>query len=111
MAWEQVEWACGHTGAMQLYGKQSQRDWRIAQEAGKKCFVCWLIGKWEEEKDPRWKREDRYQLAKKIANGKGIRINGLPETSSIPLDDSDKENPLSKFSTEELLAELQRRHH
>lgn len=75
MAWEKCEWACGHTGSMQLYGKQSGRDSRIAYEAGRQCMACWLLEKWEQENDPRNKREDRFKLAQAIAEGKGIRIN------------------------------------
>lgn len=74
MAWEKCEWSCGHTGDMQLYGKQSGRDSRVAFEAGRDCMACWLIKQWNEENDPRAKREDAFELACKIAKGKGIRI-------------------------------------
>jgi len=37
-------------------------------------MACWLVGQWEKENDPRAKREDRYALAAKIAEGKGKRI-------------------------------------
>ena len=39
-------------------------------------FVCWLMGKWEEESDP---RKGNIALAKKIAEGKGIRVR-IPDT-------------------------------
>jgi len=74
MAWEPTEWACGHTGAMQLYGKRAGRDSRVAYEAGRKCMACWLIERWEAESDPRAARADRMDLAVSIAAGKGIRI-------------------------------------
>ena len=74
MAWESTEWACGHTGSMQLYGKGSDRDATVAREAGRQCMACWLVGEWETGNDPRAAREDRYALAAKIAEGKGKRI-------------------------------------
>ena len=74
MAWEKTEWACGHTGAMQLYGKLSGRYARVAYEAGRKCMACWLVEAWEKQGDPRAMREDRYKLAAQIAEGKGKRI-------------------------------------
>ncbi len=76
MGWESTEWACGHQGSMQLYGKMSGRDARVAYEAGKDCLACWLIGQWDTKTDPRGKRADRFSLAVKIAEGKGIRIRG-----------------------------------
>ena len=76
MAWEPTEWACGHEGAMQLYGKHSARDTTVAWEAGRQCMACWLIGRWEAEGDPRAQRADRFELAKEIAEGKGKRIYG-----------------------------------
>ena len=83
MAWEATEWACGHNGAMQLYGKQSGRDATVAREAGRQCMACWLVGQWEQSDDPRAKREDRYKLAGDIAEGKGKRIYNLPD--SVPV--------------------------
>lgn len=74
MAWTPTEWACGHDGSMQLYGKHSDRDSRVAYEAGRQCMACWLVRQWEKERDPRAKREDRYKLAAQIAEGKGKRI-------------------------------------
>ena len=53
MAWETTEWACGHTGNMQLYGKMSGRYSRVAYEAGKNCMACWLIEQWVAKCDPR----------------------------------------------------------
>ena len=82
MAWETTEWACGHTGTIQLYGPQRQRDSRIASEAGRKCFACWLVEKWEQEGDPRATRPDRYRLAAAIAENKNIRIFNLPEDAA-----------------------------
>ena len=52
MAWESTEWACGHSGSMQLYGKRSGRDSRVAYEAGKRCLACWLINQWSEKMTP-----------------------------------------------------------
>lgn len=75
MAWEKITWACGHEGDMQLYGKQSARDSRVAYESGRKCMACWLVDKWEEDADPRALRTDRYRLAADIAANKGKRIN------------------------------------
>lgn len=83
MAWKRTEWACGHEGEMQLYGKQSARDSRVAYEAGRQCMACWLVEQWETKNDPRAKREDRYVLASKIAEGKGVRIYGLPESVDV----------------------------
>ena len=79
MAWERTEWACGHSGSMQLYGPGSGRQATIAREAGRQCMACWLVEQWEKEGDPRAQREDRYALAAKIAEGKGKRIS-VPET-------------------------------
>lgn len=84
MAWEKTEWACGHTGAMQLYGPQRQRDARIAKEAGRKCFACWLVGRWEQEGDPRATKPDRYRLAAAMAANKDVRIFDLPEDAPAP---------------------------
>jgi hypothetical protein len=107
MAWEKTTWACGHEGAMQLYGKQSGRDATVASQAGRDCMACWLVGQWEKENDPRAKREDRYKLAGDIAEGKGKRIYGLPE--SVPAKTSESTNPLAGISTANLLAEITRR--
>lgn len=74
MSWKQTEWACGHSGSMQLYGKTADRDAAVAQEAGRQCMACWLVSQWEEKNDPRAKREDRYKLAAQIAENKGKRI-------------------------------------
>ena len=74
MAWERTEWACGHSGSMQLYGKHSGRDATVAREAGRQCMACWLIEQWISKGDPRATREDRFDLACKIAEGKGKRI-------------------------------------
>jgi hypothetical protein len=74
MGWTSAEWSCGHTGEMQLYGKMSERDSRIAYEAGRKCMACWLVEQWGEKADPRAMREDKFNLARSIAAGKAIRI-------------------------------------
>lgn len=90
MGWESTEWACGHTGSMQLLGKMSGRDSRVAYEAGRNCMACWLLGQWESKSDPRSKRPDRFNLAQKIAEGKGVRICGqeIQETvQSTPTDE------------------------
>ena len=76
MAWEHTEWACGHTGSMQLYGKQSGRDATVAYEAGRQCMACWLIEQWVKSGDPRATRENRWDLATAIAENKGKRICG-----------------------------------
>jgi len=103
MAWETTEWACGHKGSMQLYGKQSGRDARVAYEAGRKCMACWLVEQWEEKNDPRASREDRYKLAAQIAEGKGKSI-FVPD--SVPVKMADGGGPLADISTDDLLAEL-----
>jgi len=81
---------------------------KFARAAGRDCMVCWLIGQWEKEKDPRAKREDRYKLAAQIAENKGIRIkvsDSVPVKEIAPV----PENPLAKFTTTELMAEIDRR--
>jgi hypothetical protein len=83
MAWEETSWACGHTGAMQLYGHHSDRESRVAYEAGRRCMACWLVAEWEASGDARAMREDRYVLAGAIAKGKGKRISNLPP--SVPI--------------------------
>ena len=106
MAWEGTQWACGHEGAMQLYGKQADEDSRVAYEAGRQCMACWLVRQWESEGDPRARREDRYKLAADIAEGKGKRIS-VPD--SVPVQSAEPANPLASVSTEDLLAEIARR--
>ena len=99
MAWEPTDWACGHSGSMQLYGKGSGRDAQVARAAGRDCMACWLVGQWE---------EDRYKLAAQIAENKGIRIkvsDSIPVKEIAPV----PENPLAKFTTTELMAEIDRR--
>jgi len=103
MAWTETQWACGHSGAMQLYGRGADRSGRVAYEAGRKCMACWLVEQWEESDDPRAKREDRYKLASDIAEAKGKRID-VPD--SVPVKVSQPSNPLDGVSTEDLLAEL-----
>lgn len=71
MAWEKIEWACGHEGQIQLLGPHKKRDARKAYEAGRKCMACWLVEQWESQNDPRAQREDRYKLAADIAENKG----------------------------------------
>ena len=90
MAWEKTEWACGHSGSMQLLGPGAGRQAAIAREAGRQCMACWLVGQWEKENDPRSQREDRYMLAAKIAEGKGKRIN-VPKSVPVKNDQSDLE--------------------
>ena len=107
MAWERIEWSCGHSGSMQLYGKQSSRDSAVAYAAGQDCMACWLVKQWEDKKDPRAMREDRYKLAADIAASKGKRID-VP--ASVPVKCvAEPVNPLANISTEDLLAELARR--
>ena len=105
MAWQKTEWACGHKGQMQLYGKQTSRDATVAQEAGRKCMVCWLVAEWEKGGDPRAQREDRYNLAASIAESKGklIYIGDSLPSANVP------QNPLATFTVAELEAELERR--
>lgn len=105
MAWTPVTWACGHSGAMQLYGKYDGREATVAREAGRQCFACWLVAEWESKNDPRAKRPDRYKLAAAIAEAKGKRIYHLPEDAPVETTD----NPLADVSTEDLIAELTRR--
>jgi len=105
MAWTSTEWACGHKGSMQLYGKGSARDAQVARAAGMDCMACWLVKQWEKEGDPRSQREDRYKLAANIAENKGRRID-VPDI--VPVKNK-KENPLAKFSDQELLAEIENR--
>ena len=76
MAWETTEWACGHTGSMQLWGKMRVRESRVAHQAGRKCLACWLIEQWERENDPRANSPKRWKFAQTIAEDKGIRISG-----------------------------------
>ena len=76
MAWETTEWACGHDGSMQLYGKMSGRNSRVAYEAGKNCMACWLIEQWIAKGDPRADNPRRWGFATAIAEGKGRRIEG-----------------------------------
>jgi hypothetical protein len=101
MAWEKTEWACGHSGSMQLYGKQSGRDATVAREAGRDCMACWLVGQWEKESDPRAQREDRYALAAKIAEGKGKRISVdscVPVKTDISALQAEKEKLLARIA-------------
>lgn len=105
MAWVKTTWSCGHEGSMQLYGKQSYRDSRVAYEAGRQCMACGLVERWKKENDPRAKREDRYKLAADIAENKGNRID---VDKCVPVKNND-DNPLTKFATEDLLAEIERR--
>lgn len=108
MAWETTKWACGHEGAMQLYGKRAGRDATVAAEAGRVCMACWLVEQWEKSNDPRAKREDRYKLAGRIAESKGKRIYDLPE--SVPVKQAaETTNPLAGISTADLVAEINRR--
>ena len=102
MAWEKAKWACGHEGAVQLFGPQRDRDRRLAQEAGRQCMACWLVGQWATKNDPRAAREDRWDLACDIAEGKGIRISG-GEPDNMP------GGPLAGVSDADLLAECRRR--
>ena len=104
MAWTKTEWACGHTGSMQLYGKSAGRDAQVARAAGRDCMACWLVKTWEKENDPRAKREDRFKLAASIAENKGNRIN---VDDCVPIESDD--NPLADFSTADLMAEIERR--
>jgi hypothetical protein len=41
MAKYDVTYACGHTGKIALFGKQSDRDWRLGVEESKLCPECW----------------------------------------------------------------------
>lgn len=103
MAWESTEWACGHSGSMQLYGKQDGRDATVAREAGRKCFACWLVGEWESKGDPRAKREDRYKLAAQIAEKKGKRIS---VDSIVPIKPPASDPTALKSEREKLVARI-----
>lgn len=83
MAWTKTEWACGHTGEMQLIGPHADRRSKVAFAAGRACLSCWLVGQWDAQGDPRASFPDRYILAGKIAEGKGIRIKGLPDNVPV----------------------------
>ena len=76
MTWETTEWACGHTGSIQLYDKMSGRNSKVAYEAGRKCLACWLIEQWIAKGDPRANNPKRWEFAQAIAEGKSIRIRG-----------------------------------
>ena len=39
-------------------------------------MACWLIEQWIAKGDPRGNNPKRFALAKAIAEGKGVRING-----------------------------------
>jgi hypothetical protein len=91
---------------MQLYGKQSGRDSRVAYEAGRDCMACWLVGQWETKNDPRAKREDRYKLAAAIAEGKGIRIS-VPD--NVPSKSAEPVIAMDGLSVKQLQEELSRR--
>ena len=43
MAWYEINHSCGHTDRVQLYGKQSSRDWAIQQGENRKCAECWQV--------------------------------------------------------------------
>ena len=103
MAWEKTEWACGHRGSMQLFGKNSGRDATVAREAGRQCMACWLVGQWEKENDPRAKREDRYRLAAQIAEGKGKRID-VPD--NVPVRDNGSDIEALKAERASLVARI-----
>jgi len=74
MAWTETKWECGHEGHIQLMGKTSGREAKVAYEAGRKCMACWLVAEWKKTGDSRGKRKDAFDLACKIAEGKNIRI-------------------------------------
>lgn len=71
MAWMATKWACGHGGQTRQIGPSAKRAARIAFEAGRKCMACWLLEQWEVKNDP---RRGNVQMARDIAEGRGIRI-------------------------------------
>ena len=103
MAWESTEWACGHSGSMQLYGKTDGRYATVAREAGRKCMACWLVGEWEKSNDPRARREDRYKMAAQIAENKGKRIR---VDSSVPVNPAASDPAALIAEREKLVARL-----
>ena len=51
MAWYEINYACGHAGREQIYGKVSARqnsaDWR---GNNKVCKPCWIAGRAEADR-------------------------------------------------------------
>lgn len=45
-----VTYACGHEGMVQLYGKNSERLWKLSREEEKLCPECWKAKRDEERK-------------------------------------------------------------
>jgi hypothetical protein len=45
-----VTYACGHEGTVQLYGKRSEREWKLAREEEKLCPDCWKAERDEKRK-------------------------------------------------------------
>jgi len=88
MAWEGIDWSCGHEGSIQMYGPGAGRRARQASEAGRKCLACWLLERWEAEGDP---RKGKPELAVAIAEGKGIRISYPAPVASPPAETAPKE--------------------
>ena len=89
MAWTAMEWSCGHTGSKKLYGARSDRQATVAWEAGRCCFGCWLLKEWDSTGDPRALRADRWNLAEKIAGGKGILLHApAPQQVPAPSDEN-----------------------
>lgn len=76
MPWESTEWSCGHNGDMQLYRKATGSLTRAANTTKRKCVACWLVERWMAKSDPRAKNAKRWELAKAIAENRGIRIYG-----------------------------------
>lgn len=109
MAWEKTEWACGHKGATQLYGKTSGRNATVAHEASRPCMACWLVEQWEKTNDPRAQRSDRYKLAGDIAESKGKRIHDLPDSVPVSVPVKTDAVNLASVLTEDLIAELKKR--
>lgn len=45
-----VTYSCGHEGIVSLYGKRSEREWKLAREEEKLCPDCWKAERDEKRK-------------------------------------------------------------
>ena len=51
MAWYEIDYACGHTGREQIYGKVNQRQNRADWLGNNKvCKPCWIKGRAEADR-------------------------------------------------------------
>lgn len=87
MAWTDITYKCGHTGRVQLYGKSSQREWRVQCMEQELCHDCKLkiasekeeqLGLKEintgSEKQISWARVIRVQKLEQYQGGEWIVI-------------------------------------